>query len=382
MKVLVFNHAFFHISETFVYKQVTGMPDDISVDLLGFSIENEQLFPLSNKKYSVKRVANVLDKAIVAFRKNILGQRYSFSLFTKPAVKRILSQTKYDVIHAHFGFNALLIFPLAKLMNIPLVITFHGLDASPQMLQDNQYKDLLQKMLEYASAIIIVSPHMKKTLELENYADKTYIIPCGVDPDEFNIINRPENKNSITILHSGRMVSKKGVPDLVTVFASLSKKYNNISLVLIGDGPDLEASRQRSAQAREGSVTFLGARPHEQVKKYMADADIFVLNSRVGDKGDMEGVPVSLLEAMSLKMAIVSTRHAGIPYVVADGVNGLLVDEKDNSSLSAAIEKLINDAELRKELGESARRTVSEKLTSSQTNRKIADVYRNVTKVN
>lgn len=378
MRVLIFNHAFFHISETFVYQQVKGMPDDMDVELLGFKIENEDLFPLKNKKYKVERAVNAIDKML----SRILRLHYKFSVFNTVAVKNILSKGRYDLVHAHFGFNALMIFPLVKLMNIPLVITFHGVDASSQMLKDERYKRSLQKMLAYASGIIVVSPHMKATLGLDKYDDKVHVIPCGVDADEFNVGVPLTEKNTITILHSGRMVSKKGVPDLVKVFAALSHQYENIRLLVIGEGPDLELSKQMSSDAREGSVIFLGAKPHAEVKRYMAEADIFVLNSRVGDKGDMEGVPVSLLEAMSLRRAVVTTRHAGIPYVVTDDADGLLVDERDDKSLSAAIERLINDTTLRKRLGEAARQTVVGRFTSLQTNQKISEVYRSVVKKN
>ncbi len=123
------------------------------------------------------------------------------------------------------------------------------------------------------------------------------------------------------------------------VFSDLSTRMPDIRLNVIGDGPELGAIQQLAQDTR--AVKFYGSQPHEEVKKFMLDADIFVLNSRVGDSGDMEGLPVSLLEAMSMGKAVVSTRHAGIPEAVTDGVNGLLVNEKDNASLSAAIEKLI-----------------------------------------
>ena len=110
----------------------------------------------------------------------------------------------------------------------------------------------------------------------------------------------------------------------------------------------------------------------------MADSDIFVLNSRVGASGDMEGMPVSLLEAMSMQLAVVSTRHAGIPEAIDDGNNGLLVNEKDNDALGAAFEKLIVSEEFRKRLGVEARRTVVNRFTMKQTNQKIAAVYRSV----
>jgi colanic acid/amylovoran biosynthesis glycosyltransferase len=378
MKVLMFNRAFFYVSETFIYKQVMGIPADIETDLLAFEITNENVFPSPNKKYKVKRTANTADRILTTIRKNIFQVRYKFSVFAHFAVKKILSRTRYDLVHAHFGFNGLLIYPLAKKLKIPLVVTFHGIDASPEMLSEKEYKKRIKRMIGYASAIIIVSPHMKETLSLSNHAAKVHLIPCGADPAEFDATRHPNQTGFITILHSGRLVSKKGVPDLIRIFSLLSHQYRNIRLFIVGDGPELELSRQLSDDARSDSIQFLGSRTPGEVKKFMADADIFVLNSRVGDNGDMEGVPVSLLEAMSMRLGVISTRHAGIPYVITDNVNGLLIDEKDNIALTSALEKLITDADLRKRLGESARQTVIDRFTTAQTNRKIEEVYRKV----
>jgi colanic acid/amylovoran biosynthesis glycosyltransferase len=378
MKVLMFNHAFFQLSETFIYKQVTGMPADVEIDLLAFEIKNEEKFPLKNKKYQVRRIGNVTERIFTAIRKYILGVRYQLGLSAYDAVKNILEQTKYDAVHAHFGFNALLIYPLAKLFNVPMVVTFHGVDASPQRLKRKEYRNRVKNMLEYASAIIIVSPHMKDTLHLKEHAAKTHLIPCAVNPEEFRPEKQTNQTASVTILHSGRLVSKKGVPDLVKVFSSLSRKYNSIRLIVIGDGPELNQCKQIAKQADNSSIQFLGARPHDEVRKYMSEADVFVLNSRVGADGDMEGLPVSLLEAMSMQMAVISTRHAGIPYAITDGADGILIDEKNNGALSSALGKLIEDAGLRRRLGEAARQTVINRFTDAETNTKIAGVYRKV----
>ena len=378
MKVLIFNRAFFYISETFIYKQVVGLPADIQTDLLAFEITNEDVFPTRNRKFKVKRIANTADRLLTGIRKHLFNVRYKLGVFAYFAVKKILRQEKYDLVHAHFGFNALLIYPLARIFKIPLVVTFHGVDASPEMLTQKEYRKRIRKMLDYAGAVIIVSPHMKETLDLSNHAEKIHLIPCGADPLEFNRSERLNDIGSVTILHSGRLVSKKGVPDLVRIFSLLSHQYTHARLFIVGDGPELELSRQLSDDARSESIQFFGARPHEEVKKIMAEADIFVLNSRVDDKGDMEGVPVSLLEAMSMRLAVISTRHAGIPYVIADNDNGLLVDEKDNIGLTAALEKLIRDAELRNRLGNAARQTILNRFTIDEANRKIYNVYTEV----
>ena len=82
MKVLLFNHAFFLLSETFIYKQVTGIPADVQADLLAFDILNENHFPLSNRKIQVSRRKNVADRIITAIRKRIFNVHYRFSVLS------------------------------------------------------------------------------------------------------------------------------------------------------------------------------------------------------------------------------------------------------------------------------------------------------------
>lgn len=376
MKVVIFNRAFFYISETFIYQQVKGMPPDIDISLVGFEIVNEDAFPLNNKKYRIKRSANFFDRAFSSISKRIFRSPAGIGFFSSGEVKTLLQKINPDAIHAHFGFNALTIYPIAKALNIPMVVTFHGVDASPEYLKNETYRHRIRELTDYAKGIIIVSPHMIETLQLSEHKNKTHLIPCGVNPDEFQREPRHENADVVNILHSGRLVAKKGVPDLVRVFIMLHQKHPNIRLHIIGDGPELALCRQLAQTLAGDNVVFYGSQSHQKVKEIMSDSDIFVLNSRTSDTGDMEGVPVSILEAMSMQLPVLSTRHAGIPYVITDQQDGLLVDEKDNAQLINALERLIVDSSLRRRLGKESRLTVSERFTAEQVNRRIAEVYR------
>lgn len=147
-------------------------------------------------------------------------------------------------------------------------------------------------------------------------------------------------------------------------------------LHLLGDGP--EAEQTRSIVNKNGikdKVVFYGSQPNQKVKELMQQADIFVLNSRTADNGDMEGLPVTILEAMSMGKAIVSTRHAGIPFAIRDQHNGLLVEEKNNDQLYAAMEKLILDAGLRQQLGQNARTIAEQQFDMAVLGPQLADIY-------
>jgi colanic acid/amylovoran biosynthesis glycosyltransferase len=377
MKIVVFNHSFFYLSETFIYRQVTGLPANIDATLLGFDFANDNLFPTTNRRIHLKRSRGVISKAINLVLPSFIKNKMGLGPFNHFKVKRFLKDARPDAIHAHFGFNGRDILPLSKLLNIPLIVSFHGVDASPQMLNDRDYKNAMHDMVSYASAVIICSPHMIDTLDISKWKNKTHLIPYGVDTNEFTNTAIAENKEQITILHSGRLVTKKGVPDVVRVFISLSKKIKNIKLVIIGDGQELGTSKS-IARDSGANIEFLGAQPQAVVKKYMSQADIFVLNSRTSENGDMEGLPNAILEAMSMELPVLSTYHAGIPQAITDGVNGMLVAERDNAALQAKLEQLIADEALRASLGKAARLTVQKEFTIDNMNRKIAEVYRSI----
>jgi colanic acid/amylovoran biosynthesis glycosyltransferase len=138
MKVLIFNHSFFNISETFIYKQVTGQPSDVVFSLMGFNIINEDIFPLKAEKIKLDKQVNFIDKLLTTALWKIFKIRPGFSVFNHFKVKNYLKRNRPDLVHVHFGFNALLIYPIAKSLNIPMVVTFHGVDASPQYLKDKK----------------------------------------------------------------------------------------------------------------------------------------------------------------------------------------------------------------------------------------------------
>lgn len=370
-KILVFNTSFFDVSQTFVYHQVALLSKHYDMELLGMAFMNPHGYDLSSfETHKVNRPRGYFNRVLYRFT----GIRI-FSAVSLLKLFRLFRKKRFRAIHAHFGTNALLILPFARFFRIPLVVTFHGADAS-RMLRVKNYVKRLPKLFDYAAAIIIVSRHMEKSLKLDNWMHKVHIIPCSVDPDEFEA-NPDKIKNGrINLIHAGRLTPKKGVPNLIRVFAELASKYPEVDLDLAGEGDDEFECRQIvEIYGLENRVRFHGAVDHDNMKKMLENADIFVLNSRTAADGDMEGTPVSLLEAMSLGIAVVSTRHAGIPDVIRDGENGLLVPEFADESLRKAIERLIVDEDFRQTLGREANKTVKQKYSLQVMEEKLIRVF-------
>lgn len=377
-RILVYNDSFFDTSETFIYHQVQSLSEMYDIDLLGLKFVNPHGYEINSyTKHKLSLPDNIFEKAVSKAYRELFNSPLHLTPQSYLQLRRLLKKNSYSAIHAHFGYNGLNILKHAKKQQVPLVVTFHGYDAS-MMLSDETYKNRLPELFDYASAIILVSRHMINSLNLDKWLDKVNIIPCTVEPGEFEVRD-VRSKKGINILHSGRLVDKKGVPDLIRVFKKLKENYDNVELHIVGDGSQLKICKELVQKFKvEKNVTFYGAVSHDQVKKILSTADIFVLNSRVGDDGDMEGTPVSLLEAMCSKVPVISTRHAGIPDVIEEGVNGLLVDERDNEGLEGALRTLIENPAIRQKCAENARKTILKEYSVHRMKEKLEDVFQNI----
>ncbi len=375
MNILVFNQSFFPLSETFVHRQVVGLSRYHEVTMLTYRYENEDKFPIDVKKELLTPYRGLPDKLITKALRVVAGRGYKLSFQNRSRVSGLLQTGKIDVIHAHFGPSGIEMLPVAKKLGIPMVVSFHGIDAAPAMLGDQEYADNIREVIEYAKAVIIVSPHFIDTLNLSRFSNKVHLIPYGTDEQKFVPAETPE-RDKIVIQHVGRLVAKKGVPDLIAAFGALCGRYHNLELRIVGDGPEMPICKELVDQLNLGDkISLLGSKSHEVVNEHMKDADIYVLNSRTDDKGDMEGLPNSILEAMSMEKPVISTYHAGIPQAIQDGINGLLVKERDNEALAAALEKLIRDRDLRRRLGLAARKTILANFSANSMETKIQSVF-------
>jgi len=378
-RIIVYNDILFLRSQTFMYEQVKVLAEHFKVHLWAKRFENPHCYDLADfDKIKISQPHGIADKAISKLARKYYGTSLYFNTRTLWQMRKFLSANEVKAIHAHFGPRALEILGIAKKHNIPLVVTFHGYDAS-SLLNDQEYVKKLPELFNYAARIILVSEHMVTTLKLNQWKEKVHIIPCSVNVDKFSSNESGNHRDKIKILHAGRIVGKKGVSDLIRVFHQLTEKHQNIELHLAGDGERLATCKELVHELSiEDKVIFYGGVSHEKIKEMLTEADIFVLNSRKAENGDMEGTPVTILEAMCMEKAVVSTRHAGIPYVIEHSENGLLADENDNNSLRLNLEKLIKDEELRNELGKSARRRVIKSFSSEVMGKKLFSVFNGI----
>ncbi|HYI38575.1 MAG TPA: glycosyltransferase family 4 protein [Thermoleophilaceae bacterium] len=205
----------------------------------------------------------------------------------------------------------------------------------------------------------------------EDQWHKVRVVRCGIEPAAF----APEHDTApaggpVRILYVGRLVSLKGQPVLLDAMARLAEAGVEAELILVGDGPERDALERRAARlGLDGRVAFAGPLGQDEVREHYARADVFCLPSFA------EGVPVVLMEAMAAGLPVVTTRIAGVPELVEDGVEGLLTLPGRADDLEAALTRLAADPQLRAEMGRRGRAKVDSRHDIATTAAELAELH-------
>ena len=243
------------------------------------------------------------------------------------------------VMHAHFGRGGALALPLARALNIPLFVTFHGGDATKQTHQRRRlvpsiYQRRLAQMHDYVGAYLCVSGFVADRLRAQGFPQaklRTHYI--GIPLTE--IVAPTARPANAPLLFVGRFVEKKGIDTLLKAMRLVDASNSAIRLEIAGSGP-LER-KLRAHAAGLPAVKFLGWQTSDQLAARLATCSALVVPSQQAANGDCEGLPTVVLEALRAGVPVVATRHAGIPEIITDNETGLLVDERDPAALAAAI---------------------------------------------
>jgi colanic acid/amylovoran biosynthesis glycosyltransferase len=273
-------------------------------------------------------------------------------------VRRFLLDNGVQVILGEYLNEWVKWVPHFRSLGIKFFIHAHGNDVS-HCLKDTYWRQEYLVYNDCAGVITMSRSSRDRLVDVGINPNKIHVIPYGVHLYEQT--NKQESRLSVRCVAVGRMTGKKAPILLLDSFRRLAKKTPNVQLDHVGEGP-LMASADHFIQAFGlDNVRLHGGRPHEYVLGLMSQGDMFVQHS-VTDPvtGDEEGLPVAILEAMAHGLPVVSTRHAGIPEAVIDGVTGYLVDEGDTKAMAERIEELVMDSELRQRMGDAGRQRVTE----------------------
>ncbi len=293
-----------------------------------------------------------------------------FYLLEAAVVIDRMRQTGSDHLHVHFGSEVATVGLLAKrLAPIRLSLTIHGSD---EFYDVSEYH--LGEKMAAADFVFCISRYTASQLmRLCDYAHwgKISIAPLGVDTDKFRPGPRRTPGDPVNILCVGRLNAAKGLHVLITAIARLAPRFPEVSLTLVGDGEE-RASLETliDSLGLQQRVRFAGVVNQDHILPWYRQADIFCLPSFA------EGVPVVLMEAMATGLPCVTSRITGIPELIDDGEDGLLVTAADAEALADALAQLIASPQLRHRLGIAARRKVVAKYNLARNFQALGQAFR------
>lgn len=252
-----------------------------------------------------------------------------------------------------YGTSGARALPTLRALERDLFVYFHGYDIySTRVLQE--YVDRYEQLFDYSRAIFAVSEAIAGKLRDIGAPDhKIHMIPCGVDEQFFSELRKGCYLRP-TFIFIGRFVEKKGLYTLIHAFALIKDK--DAFLVLIGDGPLYPEIKYLIEQLDlQDRVEFRGWVAHEEIAHVLDGALGLVLPSLEAVSGDSEGAPVVLMEAAARGVCCLTTRHAGIPEVVAHLETGILVQPGSHRDLANGLSWLLENPDDARRLGIQAR---------------------------
>lgn len=225
----------------------------------------------------------------------------------------------------------------------PYIVWGRGSD----IYKSSKFMKLISKtLLKNADAMIALTKTMKDAM-LKIYQGAIYVIPNGIDLEKFKDISVEINHNdkNKTIIFVGTLRPVKGIFYLIEAMRIIKNEYCEAQLLIVGDGVDRDKLRAIVKELNLGdSVSFVGQISNQEIPKYMAKSDIFVLPSL------SEGFPNVILEAMAAGLPIIASTVGGIPDFIQNGVHGFLVEPMNSEELAEKISILLNNKDIREKM--------------------------------
>lgn len=369
-KIAIFRDILLAPSETFIRSQAESLEE---FEPHYFGSRRVAGLELAKARVHVVNTGGLFGKVREA-RFKLLGRA--------PELDRFLAAIDPVLIHAHFGSGGALALPTAKRRNLPLIVTFHGSDATMKddwskrsHFSQRLYLRKRKELANYGRAFLAVSGFVKEKLVAAGIPEhKVHIHHIGIDPDFFQPVQL--NREPI-ILFVGRLEKNKGCDYLILAMAKVQRKVANAELVVIGDG--IERQRLENL-AREVNCRcrFLGTVGPAQVKEWLNKAEVFCVPSVTADSGISEGFGLVFVEAQAMGVPVVSFRTGGIPEAVEDGVTGFLGKERDWEFLANRIRFLLENPDIRQRFAEAGRSRVCALFDLAKQARSLEGIYKQV----
>jgi colanic acid/amylovoran biosynthesis glycosyltransferase len=407
MRIAFIVDSFPQLSETFILDQITGLLDlghDIrifptwprqpqhaihaDVEKYGLMERVSYIPPTPGSKFIRPFMAAWLFLAglIAKPRRTILLFWLFFTHLRDFSLRHLyfLSRfpvSEFDIVHCHYGTNGLFALYLRRLRlltKVPLVVTFHGYDLNCMPL--DEAARTYHKLFDIADVITANSEFMRqKLVTIGCNPVNLVLVPVGVNLTKIPFTQRTGRPAvPVRLLTVGRLTEVKGYEYSLKAVSRIGASHNVI-YEIVGDGPLAPTLKRLTDElGLADRVRFLGGLPHDQAIAAYGRADIFVLAGVRASSGEEETQGLVIQEAQASGLPVVATRCGGMPEGLLDGQTGILVPEKDAGAIAAAVERLIDDAEMRLKFGSAGRLFVKDRYDIRKLNARLEEIYRSL----
>ncbi|MFX1573982.1 MAG: glycosyltransferase [Promethearchaeota archaeon] len=403
MKIAIILSAFPVYSQTFILNQITGILDFgheldiyaglnqqeklIQPDVIKYNLINRTTYFSGSSLFS--RILRVIYLIFTRFYKDpkkilkaikILIIRKDKLFLSKLSLAILFLKKNYDIIHCHFGNIGILGAFLKEIgINGKLITSFYGFDLTSWIKEHG--KNIYYDLFKVGSLFISICSYFKKILMNLGCDERKLIVHhLGIDLDKFNFDLKSKSINSeINLLSIGRFVEKKGFEYSIRAISKLKIKAPKTIYRIVGDGPlflDLKHLIQKLHLNEK--VILTGALNRNEIINLYKVSDIFILPSITTKEGNQEGTPTVLLEAQSMGLPVISTKHSGIPEIVNDSISGYLVPERDTEAIVEKLEMLIFNRQKIRDMGLNGQKFIINNFGIKNLNRKLLKYYENL----
>ena len=370
-KVLHLERKFCSKTETFIVNQISYVKNyDIEV----LTLKNLKNFDI---KANVQNIAEY-DK--------ISGLGKFITLKTKKRILNYFYNKKFELIHCHYITDALVFSSITKKIDVPKIISCYGYDVNELPYSFFGIpKIFYKKIYEEYDYFLAMSEVMKEQLiKIGCPENKIIIYYHGIDTERFlnnsRIYNKDKSNISISLLTVASLEKIKGHYYIIKALEIIRNKYNfsNFKYYIVGDGPELSKLKKLTKELNlTENINFVGYIKHfsKKLVNFYEKADIFIHPSITLKNTVQEGIPGTIVEAMSNGLPVISTIHGGIPTIIKNKEDGILVKERDTEELAEKIMELISNAELRERLGKNAQKKAVNELDIKIKTKELEKIY-------
>ncbi len=324
--------------------------------------------------------ANFQVKRIVTLRHNTMTNKIITLVFAIIKLLFFLTGKNKKIAHIHTAesnsfLRKSIFVRLCRFFNVPIVLHLHsGFIEEVFDKKSEREKERMRNIFKLAEKVIVLSENWKRWYIKSIEKRTPLVIYNGME--DLMTINDKISKRKNHILFLGRLGKNKGTYDLINAFEKVIKKHSDAQLILCGDGEVNECKKLVNSLQIHDSVKFLNWIGLEKKIDLLNSSKIFALPSY------NECFPLSILEAMSARLPIISSHAGGIPEEIEDKKSGFLIEAGDVQALSSTINRILDNDSLCDEIGSNARQRYLKYFRMSKIIKDIEKIYYELTHKN